>query len=119
MPGRLAFGQLPSQVGDGDLRAVAQAHFGKDRADVVAYRAFAHIGGGSNLLVVEAAGDELCDFELAVGQAGKGGGPARRVGLGPRPIKVDILDRLALEHAFTSMTCASAGGMAATSVLIR
>ena len=61
---------------------------------MVAHGAFAHVGGGGNLLVVEAAGDELCDFELAVGQAGKGSGPARRVGLGPRPIKVDILDRL-------------------------
>ena len=67
MPERLIVGQLPSQVGDGDLRAVAQAHLCQDRADVVAYGAFAHIGGGGNLLVVEAAGDELGDFELAVG----------------------------------------------------
>lgn len=67
MPGRLTVGRLSPQVGDGDLRAVAQAHFGKDRADVVAHGAFAHISGGSDLLVVETAGDELCDFELAVG----------------------------------------------------
>lgn len=67
MPGRLTVGRLSPQVGDGDLCAVAQAHFGKDRADVVAHGAFAHIGGGSDLLVVEAAGDELGDFELAVG----------------------------------------------------
>ena len=67
MPERSAVGKLPPQVGDGDLRAVAQAHFGKDRADVVAHGAFAHIGGGGNLFVVEAAGDELGDFELAVG----------------------------------------------------
>ena len=64
---------------------------------MVAHGAFAHIGGGSDLLVVEAAGDELGDFELAVGQAGKGGGPAGRAGLDVRPIKVDIFDRLALE----------------------
>ena len=63
----LAVGKLPSQVGDGDLRAVAQTHLCKDRADVVAYGAFAHIGGGGNLLVVEAAGDEFSDFKLAVG----------------------------------------------------
>ena len=49
------------------MGAVAQAHFGKDRADVVAHGAFAHVGGGGDLLVVEAAGDELGDFELAVG----------------------------------------------------
>lgn len=67
MPGRSVVGQLPSQVGDGDLRAVAQAHLCKDRADVVARGAFAHVGGGGDLLVVEAAGDELGDFELAVG----------------------------------------------------
>lgn len=30
LPERLAVGKLPSQVGDGDLGAVAQAHFGKD-----------------------------------------------------------------------------------------
>lgn len=100
MPGRSVFGQLPSQVGDGDLRAVAQAHFGKDRADVVAHGAFAHISGGSDLLVVETAGDELGDFELAVGQADKGRGPAGRAGLDARSIKVDILDRLTLEYAF-------------------
>ena len=69
---------------------------------MVAHGAFAHIGGGGNLLVVEAAGDELGDFELAVGQAGKGGGSAGRAGLNIRSIKIDILDRLALEHAFAS-----------------
>ena len=67
---------------------------------MVAHGAFAHIGGGSDLLVVETAGDELGDFELAVGQAGKGCGPTGRTGFGVRSIKVDILDRLALEHAF-------------------
>ena len=68
---------------------------------MVAHGAFAHIGGGSNLLVVEAAGDELGDFELAVGQAGKGRGPAGRAGIGACPVKIDILDRLTLKHAFT------------------
>ena len=67
---------------------------------MVAHCAFAHISGGGNLLVVEAAGDELGDFELAVGQADKGRGPAGRAGLDVRPIKVDILDRLTFESAF-------------------
>ena len=69
---------------------------------MVAHGAFAHIGGGSDLLVVEAVGDELGDFELAVGQTGKGRGPAGRTGFSVRPIKVDILDRLGLEHALAS-----------------
>ena len=67
---------------------------------MVAHRAFAHVSGGGNLLVIEAAGDELGDFELTVGQAGKGGGSARRAGIGACPVKIDVLDRLALEHAF-------------------
>ena len=45
-------------------------------------------------------GDELCDFELAVSQADKGRGPAGCAGLDVHPIKVDILDCLALEYAF-------------------
>ena len=45
---------------------------------------------------------ELGDFELAVGQAGKGCGPVGRTGFSVRPIKVDILDRFALEHALAS-----------------
>ena len=67
MPERSAVGKLPPQVGDGDLRAVAQAHFCQNRADVVAHRAFAHVGRGGDFFVIEAAGDELGDFELAVG----------------------------------------------------
>ena len=67
---------------------------------MVAHGAFAHIGGGGNLLVVEATGDELGDFELAVGQAGKGRGPAGRARLDARSVKIDVLDRLSLEHAF-------------------
>ena len=67
MPGWSVAGYLPSQVGYGNLRAVAQAHFGQNRADVVAHGAFTHVCRGSDLLVVEAAGDELGDFELAVG----------------------------------------------------
>ena len=64
---------------------------------MVAHGAFAHVCRGGNLLVVEATGDELCDFELAVGQADKSRGPAGRAGFDARPIKVDILDRLPLE----------------------
>ena len=51
---------------------------------MVSHGAFAHIGGGGDLLVVEAAGDELGDFELAIGQVDKGRGPAGRAG--PRPL---------------------------------
>lgn len=119
MPGRLAVGKLPSQVGDGDLGAVAQAHFGKDRADVVAHGAFAHVCRGGDLLVVESAGDELGDFELAVGQAGEGCGPVGRARLDVRSVKIDVLDALPSSTRLPSMTCVNAGGMAATSVLIK
>ena len=103
----------------GDLRAVAQAHFGQDRADVIAHGAFAHIGGGSDLLVVEAAGDELGDFELAVGQADKGRGRRRVPDSTPVPSKSMSSIALPSSTRLPSITCANAGGMAATSVLIR
>lgn len=79
----------------------------------------AHIGGGGNLLVVEAAGDELGDFELAVSQAGKGCGPAGHVRLNAVPSKSMSSIALPSSTRLPSMTCANAGGMAATSVLIR
>lgn len=54
---------------------------------MVAHRAFAHVSGGGNFLVIEAAGDELGDFELAVGQTGKGRGLVGRAVLLPIPSK--------------------------------
>ena len=51
---------------------------------MVSHGAFAHIGGGGNLLVIEAAGNELGDLELAVGQADEGRGPAGRARLDAR-----------------------------------
>ena len=114
---------LASQVGDGDLGAVAQAHLGQDGADVVADGAFSHVGRGGDLLVVEAASDELGHLKLAIGQAGKGCGTAWRavriVRAGTGPLKSTSSIALPSSTRLPSMTCASAGGIAATSVLIR
>ena len=77
----------------------------------------AHTGVAASLFGVETSGDELGDFELAVGQAGE----RRRVVPASTSVSSNRCPRLALPSStrLPSMTCVNAGGMAATSVLIR
>ena len=102
-----------------DLRTVAKPHFGQNRADVVAYGAFAHVGRGGNLLVVEARAMSSATSNSRSVRLAKAVG--RRSVPASTPVPSKSISSIALPSStrLPLMTCANAGGMAATSVLIR